>query len=601
LSPKDESRSLMMNSKTKLSALLFFAALATPLGAQTGASISASTNPFYRHRPLEEGDSVAIFRAVRSRQLAFERFRRENFPDAEARTQRIDCADVIGRFCYNHSEELSNWGPEDDAVLAARTVLIAAFDTAVAWQPGDEWIARQRIRYLVEAGEHDKALEIVEQCALSDTWECYALAGYVQHHAELFAAAESFFDQALHAMPEETRCEWTNITSILPEEIAEDYSESTCEERLISNKRLWWLADPLYLIQGNERRSEHFSRMVLNRMLQRAESGFGIWETDLRELLTRYGWPAEWENVMVGRNGAWQEEAVVSRHLPSARSFIPISRVFRDPTTTKWFEWPLDEDEARSRYAPSYAEVFDYLETHQVVPFRRADSSIVVAAFNWQWDEMPDSVQIDWATVLTENDSAPMTVVDGVSPTGRVSTIMSGGLDPAVMSVEALSADNERAARIRFGIAPPEIPDEGLGISQILLFDPPSPLPLEVSDVARHALSSSILAPGSQLGLYWEVYGLSEGTDSLTTTVTVVKGGRNLFSRLAGGIGLGGSGAEVAIDWTEPTGASVFALPHSVGIDLAGLEPGNYAVRVEAVSSGGDRITMEQPIEIRRP
>lgn len=583
----------------KILPLLAFLVIAAPIAAQSGASISASTNPFYRHRPLEEGDSVAIFRAVRSRQLAFERYRRENFPEAASRTRQIDCADVIGRFCYNHSEELANWGPEGETVLAAREALIAAFDSAAAWQPGDEWIARQRIRYLVEAGRNERALEIVEECALSETWECYALAGYVQHHSGLFAASEAFFDQALDAMPEETRCHWTDLSSILPSAIAEDYAEESCEDRQATNRRIWWLADPLYLVQGNERRTEHFARMELNKILERAESGYGIWETDLGELLTRYGWPAEWENVMVGRRGTWQEQAVVSRHSPSALNFVPTPSVYEDPTSTKWHEWRLDEEEARSRYAPTYAEVFDNLEAHQVVSFRRADSSIVVAAFVWDWDGRPDSLNIDWAGVLTQSDSAPMNIRNGSGTERRVAMIISGGLDPAVMSVEALALTEKRAARIRFGITPPEIPEDGLGISKILLFDPPDPLPLEISEVARYALTTTVVAPGTNLGLYWEIYGLSAQTDSLTTLVTVVKGGRSFVRRLAGRIGLGGSAADVVINWTEPTGAAAFALPHSVGIDLGGLDPGNYTVRVEAVSSEGDRAVAEQPIEIR--
>ncbi|MFQ5550083.1 MAG: hypothetical protein ACE5FJ_02470, partial [Gemmatimonadales bacterium] len=101
--------------------------LVWPHGAmgQSGASLSASTDPFYRYRPLEPGDSLAVFRAVRSRQFAFERFRRQNFPQAESRS-RVECDDIIGRFCYNHDEPEGGFAPEADDVLAARRALIAA-------------------------------------------------------------------------------------------------------------------------------------------------------------------------------------------------------------------------------------------------------------------------------------------------------------------------------------------------------------------------------------------------------------------------------------------------------------------------------------------
>jgi hypothetical protein len=40
------------------------------------------------------------------------------------------------------------------------------------------------------------------------------------------------------------------------------YRETACQEWAEVEARLWWLADPLYLRPGNDRYTEHRSRVV---------------------------------------------------------------------------------------------------------------------------------------------------------------------------------------------------------------------------------------------------------------------------------------------------------------------------------------------------
>src|SRR5438552_461639 len=81
-----------------------------------------------------------------------------------------------------------------------------------------------------------------------------ALVGYTAHAAEDYLAAEAAYDRALLAMSPEQRCRWTDVTLLLPAAPAA-YRALDCVARDSVERRFWWLADPLYLTPGNERRS----------------------------------------------------------------------------------------------------------------------------------------------------------------------------------------------------------------------------------------------------------------------------------------------------------------------------------------------------------
>lgn len=569
-----------------------------PAVSQSGASLSASTDPFHRHRPLVPGDSLEVLRAVRSRQFAFERFRRSNFEQAPA-LRRVDCDEVIGRFCYIHSETDSVMNAEPAPVAAARASLIAALDTAVQWQPGDPWIVAQLVRYLTESGEHDDALAAAEACQLAEDWLCYAFAGYVRHWQGRYVLAGELFDEALGAMPEETRCEWTDVTVLLPGRLRRTYEDTPCEERTDLNERLWWLADPLYLMPGNDRRTEHIARQVLNKILERSESGYGVyWSTDLGKLVTRFGWPAGWKMVMVGRNETWMESAVVSRHPFNAKTFVPNSRILESPLEARAFEWSLDDPDVRSRYAPPYARSFEYLESYQAVPFLRGDSAIVVAAFRLRAGFAATETPVQSALSMSANE-AISSIATGSSTAATHRLTVTGAAVPSLLSIEALDTATSTASRVRYGIVPPALVENQLTLSDILLFEPIDPLPTNLADVARLAQPGSEFAGGDRIGLYWEIYGLAESADSVVTSVTLLRGGRSFLGGIARAIGVGGSERPaIAIDWTEPSGISAFAVPRSVSIELGDLRPGNYTLRVSVESAAGRHAASQRTIQI---
>lgn len=567
-------------------------ALTNTASAQAGASLSASTDPFYRHRPLVEGDSLEVLRAVRSRQFAFERMRRSTFPQAESR-RRVECDDLIGRFCYTHISEEYEPHPESEDVTRARLALIAALDTAAGWQPTDTWIAAQRVRYLVEIKEYQRALAVVDDCQLFQEWWCFAFAGYIEHQRGGWEVAQPLFDRALEIMPREDRCAWNDLSPLLPDEMAERYSQLSCDDRTSQNRRIWWLADPLFMVPGNDRRTEHYARQVTNKILEQSESGYGVyWSPDMGRMIARYGWPVDWERVEVGRSERFQEEAIISRHPFNAKTFVPDARTINDPFSAEWIEWDLDNPEARSRYAAPYALHFDDLREHQVAVFLRGDEALVVGAFEWR--DSTGSMRSGYESALAATPSAALPTTLSVSDTSslRQAMTLTTPAVPTIIGLEALDRTNKRAGRIRFGIYPPELTADGISVSAPLLFREIDPLPVNLDTILPLMLPSNHLDPGISVGVYWEVYGEFAEDDSLSISVGVYKDGRNVRRG-------SGSQAGASINWVAPTGEPAAARPGSVGLRIGDLESGEYTLRIEIADGRGRRARGERKIVVR--
>ena len=111
--------------------------------------------------------------------------------------------------------------------------------------------------------------------------------------------AERAFGGALEEMdPEEAR-EWADPRRLLDPGIRSLLEGEPASARDVGNtleNRFWTLSDPLYLVPGNDRRSEHFARQTLNRLFSdaatphRASRG-----RDLGERQLRYGRELGWE------------------------------------------------------------------------------------------------------------------------------------------------------------------------------------------------------------------------------------------------------------------------------------------------------------------
>src|SRR3989441_1602363 len=153
-------------------------------------------------------------------------------------------------------------------------------------------------------------------------------------------------------MPEEERCRWSDITPLLDDKLADRYRQLDCASRAAFEKRWWWLAQPLYSVAWNDRRTEHLARQTMVRIEQGRRTTFGLyWANDLRDVLLRYGWPTWWTREPPTAS-LFVTEPNVTGHDPSpAFQFTPGARAFDNPGDTRSEERRVGK-ECRSRWSP---------------------------------------------------------------------------------------------------------------------------------------------------------------------------------------------------------------------------------------------------------
>jgi hypothetical protein len=552
-------------------------------------------------------DSQDVLDDARSAQRRFERVRRQHLPSTPGSVGN-SCDERVGRFCFWHDED-PPWEPEpeDPRVTQARDRLLGELDAAAVLLPSDEWITGQRIRYLVEVERWEDALEVVHRCGAAPWW-CGLLEGFVLHAAGDFAAADSVFGAALAESPEESRCSWSDLTKLLDGDLEPSYRDASCADRLVANHRIWWLADPLYLVPGNERRTEHLARIAVVHIMQDADNAYGIpWGGDNRELTMRYGWTVAWEQVRFGRSSLNMRPEVTGHHAPGSKHFIPPREYVNDASGIMSGEWELEPDRPRTRYAPRYAREFGRLAP-QVAVFRRGDSVLVVAAFDVQElrevrastdsSAVADS-SIDVALVLASDEHATPLVVQA-RERGEAARLL--GRTPhtsSLLSVEALYRADSVAARDRYWLA--REPDDGsLRLSDLLLVDADS-LPDTLEEAALLARPSATFAPGEIIDVYWEVYGIPSGASGVVS-LTVVKQGKSFFRKAVEFLGLaGGDSPTIRLQWTDAPGVTQRGVGRSVSLQLPQEQDGRYTLRLEAVLASGEQTVTTKQILVEEP
>lgn len=587
--------------------------------APTAAPTAGSHVPAADVRPSETSrrfpatgpasDTVRILERVRSRQRDFERVRRRHLPPGSAPSRRCDA--VVGRYCFWHEED-EDWEPppEPPEVSREREALIDELLEAAEALPRSPWIAGQLVRYLTEAERHDEALAAAARCRASTTW-CGVLSGYALHAAERWAAADSAFSRALARMPPAERCAWNDLSFLLDGAARERYEALSCGERDAFEERFWSLADPLYLVPGNDRRTEHLSRGVLDRLQEDAASpSGGTWGEDRRELLVRFGWPIAWErDISRSARSPGFGSDVIARHAPRSWRFAPPARALLRPETLEREDWKLDARRRRSTYAPPYASSFAPLE-HRISVFRRGDSARVVATYRMDPDRGGDSEEAEalLAIVHAHETRAPRRdrargragVLDVIAPAGSW-----------WIAVEAFSRPFGRAERARYARNPDPGESDALSISDLLLLSlsPADSVPERLESAIPRARPPAPARPGERLGLYWEIYGLPDAPGlpalprAVSLTVTLEKRDRGWLRGLAEGLGLlGGSDPYVRVRWRDRLASSAAVHPRSVAVTLPReLQAGRYRLEVTARFAGREPLIAARDLEVDRP
>ena len=520
----------------------------------------------------------AVVAEARAAQRAFERNRRlgMRFYNGGAEAQ---CEERIGRLCYwNNNGDVPPLDERAD-VLTERDELIALLGRAAAADPADDWTATQRVRYLAEAKRADDALVAATACR-GTAWWCAALRGTAAHLGNRHAAASAAFDSALRLMPATERCAWRDVSLWLDAKEREGYRSLACsggaaDARAAWEQRFWWLAQPLWLLEGNDLRNELAARRVITRAHAQGGIPYDMtWGDDMAESELRYGWPVAWSVQTAGALDPRQPSVIGHEPTPSF-DFTPAPAALASPTAAPNDAWKLNEALARMRYAPRYAPRGFVPLSHQLARFRRGDSALVVGAYDVETDRDWGSGTVRVGLGLADSGGVRQ-IVRAADQPRRGALRVSTATAPALMSLEVLGEKQGRAARARYGVAPLE---SGAAISDMLLLRKGAGANPNLDTVLPDALGSLRIRAGGTVGIFWESYRPASPSAPAEVSLTATRLNTTRMERLRGSLKIGGALRPVAVR-IQDTGRPDGQPGRSLTVSWPEVPAGDYRVEL---------------------
>ena len=575
------------------------------------ASLAPGRDPGAGSAPIpagggEQHDSTRTHRHARSLQARFERQRVRalpRVPDADGQ----ECAEIIGRLCIWDGDH-DDWEPKEESeeIVVARAELLAGLDSLGALIPGDHWIFGQRVRYLVEASRFASAEALVRRCTLPERWRCDAHLGFVHHNRTEFAQAEQAFGRAIATMPDELRREWTAPGFFLDRELRRWHAEQPDSAAALA--RLWMLADPLFLAEGNDRWTGHMSRWSYSMSAERAGNPFEMsWGDDLTEVVVRYGWPDGWERTWprVGQS----RHRVIGRDLPGAfRTFPPREVLARDPAGGEPVGWEIPQHHSRSAYRPPYLDSLGVLDG-QAARFWRPGHVVVVGAWTAPREmlaagDVEAARNVEAAGVLAglfvEQDGEiradERAIADPGQPVRLIARVP--WADWGTLSLEAWVPEARRAYRLRAGMGFRQLPAGLMAVSDLVFLETGAE-PGSLDELVGVLRTSSEVGSGEALGVALEVYGLGTRGVPVRFHTRVERRGEGLLRRIGRWLRLAGPSEAVSVSWEESGPRSPDALFRTFTIGLPALRPGKYDAVVEVSAPGRPPLTARRTFMVR--
>lgn len=561
--------------------------------ARPGFPASAATTALQAQAAADSADAHSRARSLQTR---FERRRVRDLPRTLGGGSH-PCDAIIGRLCiWDDGNEDWEPRPEPESIRGRRLELLTELASLARAAPGDHWILGQRIRYSVEAGLLAEAEALARRCGLPARWRCDAFLGYVQHHQEDFVGAESAFARALSAMPADTAGSWSDPHPLLGGELRE-WLEAQPDSAAAA-RRLWTLADPLYLADGNERWSAHLSRRVYAMSSDGAMSPHQLrWGEDMTEAVVRYGWPVAWERSWPRAGQSTIQ--VTGRDPPaSVRTLPPRDVLDGGPDSVDAVVWEVPDGHAQSVYLPTYLDTIGSLDG-QTGRFWRRDGVILIGvatipdppagALPPEPDPPPGTppVEVVEAGLFVETGGVARTLGRAVAETGDVVRLsgMAPLADRGVVSLEAWAPGHRLAHRIRQGIGLRRLPPDLLAISDLVLLEAGAE-PDGVEPMLDVVRASTHVAADEELTVAFEVYGLGFRAEGIGFSAWVERRNEGALSRFGRWLRVRGPREEVSIRWEESGPERPEPLFRTLRLGLPGLDPGEYQVVLEVSVAG---------------
>ena len=542
-------------------------------------------------------DSIRILRSARSAQRSFESFRRNHLPLGYGYDGPCDVR--IGRYCYWRGPENDDKPPDEDPqIIKRREALIRTLDSTTHAIAGDAWVAGQFVRYLVEAARAEDAIRFArEDCKAAVSW-CASLLGYAAHVSEQFTLADSAYERALAALEPGERCKWMDISQLLDDDLERGFKRLNCQDKERLARRLFWMGAPLYSVGNTFLLTEHLTRLTRVRISEQAATTEGTpWSDDDRRLVLRYGWPRWFSRSSGPLTGNEFRPSIVGHDAGMPYNFFPPLRALDNLTSVGAADSGLANPRARTGYVLPYARVVHDV-SGQISLFRRGDSTLAVAAWDARRDTMLLGRSIDAALVLASpKDSSVIARASESKTVGRIS--VTGLVDSGLVSLELLSRENRKAARMRLGI--PARSSSRVALSDLLFYgySPDASPAYELEAVRDSALASVSIAGTRAVGVYWETYGLRPGGEPVKFTLTVEPVGVSLLRRAAEALRFADPTSALRVQWSEVPVESHGLAGRGVRVDLSRLRGGRYRVELLVSTDRGEEAVAAREIAVK--
>jgi len=583
------------------------------LAVSRGAAAQLAPAPALQ-APFTADDALS---EARSAQLRFERLRRQLSPRKRFPWSGSDCDEVVGRICLR-LDDGGDWWPVPDvpALREARGDLLQTLELAGGLTPTDPWIVGQRVAYLGEAGRWPEAEALARSCAEDLVEWCTSLLGLTLHAQGRFTQSEAAFREALENMDGDQRRRWMDPGILLDGAGARFLSGADregAEAYEAALRRVWTFSDPLYLVEGNDRLTEHWSRMTMARTRQGATNPYGMsWGRDLEEVLVRYGWEIGWERALSPPGDPLGMDAAIGHHHPESRRYLPPGEALRSPEATAPSAWRMSEPGARDGYAPSYAPVILPADG-ELLRFPRGDRVVVIAPYALPDDtshhashDHPPFAPTEEMVGLPTQAGLFLLPVQGdafleARRAGERGTLMLEAPSGAYLaSLEVWSPERGLAGRQRQGLValrpPPGVPS----LSDLALLDGLPPDFATLADAAPRFRLPDPFTPEEPIVIGWEVFDERQGATVLTYRLRLEREGPGLVRRVGELLRLLRPEEPHALEWEEDAGGPPGPRFRSLSLDLPDLNEGTYRLRLEVSAPGGVPVVSERTITVRR-
>lgn len=488
--------------------------------------------------------------------------------------------------------------PSGASCHSTEEFLLRELTEAAEEYPSSRFILGQAVYHLTKFRQTTLALALAEQCQ-AEPWWCDTLMGYVLHAQGRSGEAEAFFRRSMASSPIPERCAWGDALWLLGEwsqergGIAhlppgrEETADWPCLDRLEISDTLFWLADPLYSVEGNERWVEHMARAVGTHLY-----------AEVRDVARRQPVPPEYKELdwaMRIRRGVWdsyRSEGSQGRVFWTSQEKAPYHFIphvtpgdFSSPV------WELQGDLFHEGFRPAFSPFFAI--PAQVARFRARDSLRVLAAGALAGTPLEDAPGISAQFILTDSPgSFPLFLTGNTFRTNAVFL----GQAPAqdyVVGLEVLSGEGVGWYREFVRSLAPSGPE----LSDLLLYGPRAEVePDSLLEAAGLMLSSLTISGEGSLGVFWEVYGADPGQEMTFELALQEEAQGGVVGRLTRIIPGAGQAAYGPVRWTEEASGTTHAT--NLRLELENLEPGDYQLVLNVEWEGQEKMQRSRRVKV---